>query len=50
MGLDDQYTAWCDHGVRRSRPNSGWEGDIMGEYNGSVSQADVNSIIIFHKH
>jgi RHS repeat-associated protein len=50
MGLDDHYTAWCDHGVRKSKPNPGWGGDIMGDYNGKVSPADISGIIQAHKH
>ncbi|MBB3226231.1 RHS repeat-associated protein [Luteibacter sp. Sphag1AF] len=49
MGLRDHYIEFCDGGVRETQPAPGWEGDIMGDFNGTVSPRDVKAIIQAHK-
>lgn len=42
IGLDDRYT---DIDEQRSKPDKGWEGNIMGSLNGAVEQVNINAIM-----
>ena len=46
MQLDDEYIEGKgENGVRKTTPKKGWEGNIMGEFWGTVDERNINDIL-----